>query len=85
MKTAYNRRRERDRPFVEAAADLRVLLAVVDDRRRGPSERALRLSLTRDSGLRPSWADPLVAIVVAVAAINGGTRTRRGHACTDAC
>jgi divalent metal cation (Fe/Co/Zn/Cd) transporter len=31
------------------------------------------------------WADPLVAIVVALGAINGGIRTWRGDACTDAC
>lgn len=31
------------------------------------------------------WADPLVALVVAVAAISGGIRTWRGETCTDAC
>jgi divalent metal cation (Fe/Co/Zn/Cd) transporter len=31
------------------------------------------------------WADPLVAFVVALAAINGGVRTWRGQACSDAC
>lgn len=31
------------------------------------------------------WADPLVALVVAVAAVSGGIRTWRGEACTDAC
>lgn len=31
------------------------------------------------------WADPLVALVVAVAAVSGGIRTWRGETCTDAC
>ena len=31
------------------------------------------------------WADPLVAFVVALAAVHGGIRTWRGEACTDAC
>jgi divalent metal cation (Fe/Co/Zn/Cd) transporter len=31
------------------------------------------------------WADPLVALVVAVAAVSGGMRTWRGETCTDAC
>ncbi len=31
------------------------------------------------------WADPLVALVVALAAIHGGIRTWRGKACFDAC
>jgi len=31
------------------------------------------------------WADPLVALVVALAAIHGGIRTWRGDACSDAC
>jgi divalent metal cation (Fe/Co/Zn/Cd) transporter len=31
------------------------------------------------------WADPLVAIVVAVAAVHAGVRTWRGEACADAC
>jgi divalent metal cation (Fe/Co/Zn/Cd) transporter len=30
------------------------------------------------------WADPLVALVVAVAAVSGGVRTWRGETCTDA-
>jgi divalent metal cation (Fe/Co/Zn/Cd) transporter len=31
------------------------------------------------------WADPLVALLVAAAAIQAGFRTWRGEACTDAC
>jgi divalent metal cation (Fe/Co/Zn/Cd) transporter len=31
------------------------------------------------------WADPLVAIVVAVAAVQAGLRTWRGDACSDIC
>lgn len=31
------------------------------------------------------WADPLVAFVVALAAVHGGIRTWRGEACSDAC
>jgi divalent metal cation (Fe/Co/Zn/Cd) transporter len=31
------------------------------------------------------WADPLVALVVAVAAVHAGLRTWRGDACGDAC
>jgi divalent metal cation (Fe/Co/Zn/Cd) transporter len=31
------------------------------------------------------WADPLVAFVVAVAAVHGGIRTWRGEACSYAC
>jgi divalent metal cation (Fe/Co/Zn/Cd) transporter len=31
------------------------------------------------------WADPLVALVVAAAAVNAGLRTWRGDACGDAC
>jgi divalent metal cation (Fe/Co/Zn/Cd) transporter len=31
------------------------------------------------------WADPVVALVVALAAIQGGIRTWRGDACSDAC
>jgi divalent metal cation (Fe/Co/Zn/Cd) transporter len=31
------------------------------------------------------WADPLVALVVAGAAVNAGLRTWRGEACGDAC
>jgi divalent metal cation (Fe/Co/Zn/Cd) transporter len=32
-----------------------------------------------------SWADPLVAIVVAVAAVQAGLKTWRGQACAEAC
>jgi divalent metal cation (Fe/Co/Zn/Cd) transporter len=31
------------------------------------------------------WADPVVALVVAAAAVQGGIRTWRGDACRDAC
>lgn len=31
------------------------------------------------------WADPLVACIVALAAINGGVRTWRGETCSDVC
>jgi divalent metal cation (Fe/Co/Zn/Cd) transporter len=31
------------------------------------------------------WTDPLVALVVAGAAVSGGIRTWRGETCTDAC
>ena len=31
------------------------------------------------------WADPLVALVVAAAAVHGGVRTWRGEACSSAC
>lgn len=31
------------------------------------------------------WADPLVALVVAAAAVHAGLRTWRGEACADAC
>jgi divalent metal cation (Fe/Co/Zn/Cd) transporter len=31
------------------------------------------------------WADPLVALIVAVAAVHGGIRTWRGETCSDAC
>jgi divalent metal cation (Fe/Co/Zn/Cd) transporter len=31
------------------------------------------------------WADPIVAFIVALAAVHGGIRTWRGEACSDAC
>ncbi len=31
------------------------------------------------------WADPLVALVVAIAAVQAGVRTWRGEGCRDTC
>jgi divalent metal cation (Fe/Co/Zn/Cd) transporter len=31
------------------------------------------------------WADPLVALIVAIAAVQAGSRTWRGAACDQAC
>ena len=60
------------------------------NRRRGRPEHPLRLPLSRDAvGLGANalfglwWADPVVALLVAIVVIQAGVRTWRGQVCDD--
>ena len=46
---------------------------------------AILVGLAANALLGWWWADPLVALLVAVVAVQAGMRTRRGEGCDDLC
>lgn len=46
---------------------------------------AILIGLAANALLGLWWADPLVALIVAIVALQAGTRTWRGEACADRC